>query len=300
MNRMLIALTLALIAAFDIVLAADGMLKTRKLPTDAVAEPPAAIEEYKKLPTDQILAPEHMQPGTHTVSLDVARYLPRGAHKLFEGFHVACRWADFQKMKIYDQGEWGPGGPPSTGEVGWGEIEYGDSPCSAVVHQLAVHFDDAILDGIPEKTIDRAVLTYDEREGYSCPFWVYGEPATCWQDGEGNREPKPDGCVVVRVPTVDWSTPVAGLLPYATSAPAVRRLDTREWDVTEPYRWQKVTGAAPLEANPTYGFLLTGSITSLADLEGEDDTICMSLATNIKLNVTYTVPEPSGAPPVVR
>ena len=299
MKRLLIALTFTLVAAFDMVLAADGMMKTRKLPSDAVAEPPAAIEEYKKLPKDQILAPEHMQPGTHTVSLDMARFLPRGAHKLFEGFSVACRWADVAKMKIYDQGEWGDG-PPSTGEVGWGEIEWGDGPCAAIVRQLAVAFDDGVVKGVPEKTIDRVVLTYDERVGYSCGFWVYGEPATCWQNGEGNPEPKPDGCVVVRVPTVDWSTSPPGQLAYADSAPAVRRISTREWDVTEPYVWQNVTGGAPLGANPTYGFLLTGSITSLDDLEGEDDTICMSIVTNVKLNVTYTVPEPSAPPPVVR
>jgi hypothetical protein len=284
MKPLRFALTLAFVVMPGTALAADGMLRPRKLPSDAVVAPPAA-ETYEKLPKDVILAPEHMRPGTHTLTFEVARSLPQGQIRRFTGSVDCVPWHQFK----------------ATGEVGWGEIEWGDGPCTAIVFHLAVLFDRKPLDAIPTKTIDRVVLTYDEAPGFSCAGWVYQESATCWQNGEGVAEPKPDGCAVVRVPTVDWTqNDPPALIPFATAKPAVRRVSTREWDVTEPYTWQNVQGAAPLGASPTFGFLLTGSITSTDDLEGEDDTICVSTLTNIRLLVTYTVPEPSGPPDVVR
>ncbi len=41
-------------------------------------------------------------------------------------------------------------------------------------------------------------------------------------------------------------------------------------------------------AHSSYGFLLSGG-PSLDQLEGEDDTKCISKITNIRLHVTYTV-----------
>ena len=285
MQTLPIALCLVVVAS-NVALAADGMFKTRKLPDDAVVAPPVGIES-KPLPDDLIRAPEHMLPGTHTLSLEVAKTLPKVSHKGWQGGSVSCH-----KINEF---------PPFAGHVGWGEIEYGDSPCHAMVLQLAVLFDNGPLAEIPNETIDRVVLTYDEAPGLICGALVVGEKSTCWQNGEGEPEPKPDGCAVVRVPIVDWAqTEPPGLIPFSTGSPAVQRIGTREWDVTEAFRWQTVSGAVPLGVNPGFGFLFTGSITALAELEGEDDTICTSLISNIKANVTYTVPEPAGAPPVVR
>ncbi len=277
-------------ATASVTLAADGMMKTRKLPDDAVVAPPVGVE-VKPLPDDLIRAPEHMQPGTHTLTLDVAQSLPKETRKSFSGTGYRCYFGDTPIA------EPGPGNA-----VGWWEHEpYGGSPCGAGVTHLALLFDKGDLAHIPEKRIDRVVLTYDEEAYPGCWMIDHPENKNCWTNGEGLPEQKPDGCVVVRVPTIAWhEANPPGPIPYATSSPTVRRLGTREWDVTEPYIWQNVTGAAPLGASPTYGFLLTGSITSVAELEGEDTTHCVSHVSNLKLNVTYTVPEPSGPPPVVR
>jgi hypothetical protein len=280
MRRSILAMGFV-VAAASVTPAADGMMKTRKLPSDAVAEPPAV--EYKKLPTDQILAPEHLQPGTHTLTLEVGQSLPLVAHKSWQ---PKC-----QKVS----------GWTNDVDVGWGNVEFGDDSCVAFVLQRAIRFDNGPIDEVPSKTIDRAVLTYDETPSKFCPGLVDGDFNSCWQNGEGSGEAKPDGCVVVRVPSVAWyETAPPGLVPYLTSKPEPRLLGTREWDVTEPYAWQTVTGAAPLDATAGFGLLLTGSITSLAELEGDDDTICASEVSNVRLQVTYTVPEPSGPPPVIR
>jgi hypothetical protein len=291
----LLALPIVVFGTPGIGLADSGSMMRKKLPTDSVVVPPDTLET-RKVPTDAIVAPEHMQPGTHTLTLEVAQNKSFRGEKRFKGWSVEC----LTTGRRGEIGELSPDKVPPTGEVGWGEIEWYGNPCTAFVHQVAVRFDDGPLDGVPAKTIDRAVLTYDEGPGFSCAGWIY-TPANCWQNGEGVVEPKPDGCAVVRVPAVDWSvSPPIGLLPYAGSAPAVRRLGPREWDVTEPFTWQNVQGAAPLGANPGFGFLLTGSITRLDDLEGEDSTICLSALSNLKLNVTYTVPQPSGPPDVIR
>ncbi len=107
--------------------------------------------------------------------------------------------------------------------------------------QIAVLFEKGLLDQVPTKTITRAVLTYDEAPGVICLLMSGSEERPCWSDGEGAAEHKPDGCVVARVPTVDWpNNPPPGLIPYSTHSggPAVKRLGAREWDVTEPLSWQ--------------------------------------------------------------
>jgi hypothetical protein len=69
------------------------------------------------------------------------------------------------------------------------------------------------------------------------------------------------GCLVVRVPSVDWvSATPQGLTPRVGLSPAVLRVGAHEWDVTEPFSWQKVLGAAPLGATLGLGFLLAGEL----------------------------------------
>lgn len=258
-----------------------------------VAVPLAARGQIPKpkipIPRELITIPEYMRPGQHTLSLDVSQSLPRGASKTYRGGGPIPG----QGGKCAPIRENFPGG--LNGSVGWGQSELGDSsPCGAQVFQLAVTFDTTKLDKISEKVIDRAVLTYDEAPAAYCPL-VAGMNISCWQNGQGVPENKPNGCAVVRVPTVNWTetAPSPGLIPYAGASPAVNRISAREWDVTEPVRWQKGS-AAPLGASPTYGFLLSGG-PSLDQLTAEDNTVCISALSNIKLHVTYTVP-PKGEP----
>jgi hypothetical protein len=111
-------------------------------------------------------------------------------------------------------------------------------------------------------------------------------------------EDKPNGCVVVRIPSTDW---IGGAVapnsefPFITDPrPTVNRLAVREWDVTEPFLWQNVPGAMPLSPPtgpafiPGFGFLLSGGLT-IDQLEAEDSTNCLSVISNIRLRTTYTV-----------
>ena len=110
---------------------------------------------------------------------------------------------------------------------------------------------------------------------------------------------------IVRIPSTDWvSAPPSGEFPFITDPrPTVNRLAVREWDVTEPFLWQKVPGAMPLSPPsgpafiPGVGFLLSGGLT-IVQLEAEDSTNCLSVISNIRLRTTYTVfeDEPFHAP----
>lgn len=243
---------------------------------------------------DLYTLPEYMRPGQHTLSLDVVQTLSRSTDKLYKDVPVIGVFIG-RNVTCVPIGEF-PG--HLSGTVGWGQSEWGDSPCMAAVLQLAVNFETTKLDQIPVKVIDRAILTYDEAAAPICPL-VFGGPNACWQSGQGTPEDKPNGCAVVRVPNVNWmqTEPSPGLIPYAGTSPAVSRISAREWDVTEPVRWQNGS-AAPLGAIPTYGFLLSGG-PSLDQLTAEDNSICISALSNIKLHITYTVPpddEPFRAP----
>jgi hypothetical protein len=241
-------------------------------------------------------------PGTQTVTLGLAHSRWASGLKEFESIFHSC-----DASKVQQQ---------SRGRVGWGQAE--EEGCFAYVAQLAVLFDTAPLDGIPDKIINRAVLTYDESqdcwdlpEGTIPPGSEVGGPITCWQSGSARPENKPNGCVVVRVPAQEWlnAPPGSGLRPYITHPsghPTITRGGPREWDVTEPFRWQTVPSSKPLNPpgqpplSPGFGFLLTGEITSLDQLTGDDDTFCLSTVSNIRLQVTYTVLPEGGPGPIVK
>jgi hypothetical protein len=257
-------------------------------PDDLVCVTPATRAQVA---ADNARANERWQasaPGTHTLALDVGRHLSRRSDKYYTD---TCNPGG--ASPIFD---------PSVIEVGWAQIEANGDPCLATVAQVAVLFDTRALDRIRTKVIDRAVLTYDERPSQGCPpgtpVPAPGMPTpdcsrrvSTWTSGSGAPEDKPNGCVVVRIPTADWpSVAPPGLIPYVSGArPAVGRLGARAWDVTEPFAWQSTLGAAPLGATPGRGFLLSGG-PSLDQLEAEDNTSCMSVLSNIRLQVTYTVP----------
>jgi hypothetical protein len=255
-------------------------------------------------PIGSVLGPGAPQPsvdekllaGTHTITLWPDTWKPAGLGKVYDNH---CGWLS------------GIGG--LLGHVGWGQSETGEFPnngaCGAEVFQVAVQFERQPLDRVRDKTVNRVVLTYEESPGVYCPM-VLGYTFSCWQSGDWKPEHKPDGCVVVRVPSVDWAnTPTSGLIPYSTSThPAVVRLGTREWDVTEPFSWQNdpkryigLVGPGSNVGAPGHGFLLTGG-PSLDELTADDSTICISQLTNVRLLVTYTVPPPGDRrdPVIVR
>jgi hypothetical protein len=225
-------------------------------------------------------------PGTHTIDLGVARHLKR---VVSNGFND-CKVIPVQNDKLL---------------VGWQQYEDDGTPCMAESSQVAVLFDTKLLDRIPDKVITRAVLTYDEKQATGCNQGLPGG-GPCWTSGSRQPEPKPNGCIVVRIPSTDWTASAPnGEFPYTThpsGRPTVKRLDVRAWDVTEPFRWQKELSAMPLQPptgpafNKGFGLLLSGGLT-IGQLKAEDNTNCLSELSNIRLRTTYIVSEGKFIPP---
>lgn len=218
-----------------------------------------------------------------------------GQHTLLVGV-ISSRSAWDSKTYSSTCGELIPMPGPMSGMVGWGQAEIGwlGENCFAFVLERAVQFDFTLLDMIPAKIVDRAVLSYDEVEALSCPL-VVGYNYRCWQNGEGNYEVKANGCVEVRIPSIDWvrnGGTVQGRLPTFTNGQPISRINARQWDVTSPIAWQLSSPTPPLGGYRGYGVLLTGG-PSIDGLTAQDNTVCVSDLSSITLEITYTVP-PSG------
>ena len=211
-------------------------------------------------------------PGTHTTTIAMDNtWIARGAYKFFRG---CSRGPDVQ-------------GPALPGfSIGWGEYEYGNdtTPCTGWLTQAAVSFQDgatAAFAAIPDYTVNRVVLGYDEvKNPFFCQVFA-GDPGfgQCWRGGKGNPEDKPNGCVVVRVPSVDWRNGGVGhgMVPFLNDprGPSVKQISPNEWDVTEPYQWQNFPATKPTLTLPGdkpvsagFGFLLTGSA-DIVELAGK-------------------------------
>jgi hypothetical protein len=223
--------------------------------------------------------PDHLvllDPGTHTVELDVADLLERNVSRAFNDATLLPKAETDDLM------------------VGFQQLEFDGSPQVTASWQVAVQFNTSLLDQIPNKQVDRAVLVYDETMATGCYPDLGGD--ACWTSGSLIPEDKPNGCVVVRIPSTDWMAVAPnGEFPFITDPrPTVNRLAVREWDVTEPFLWQKVPGAMPLSPpngpafSAGFGFLLSGGLT-IDQLEAEDSTNCLSVISNIRLRTTYTV-----------
>lgn len=192
---------------------------------------------------------------------------------------------------------------PMTSMVGWGQAEIGwlGENCMAFVSERAVQFDQALIGQLAGKIrINRVVLSYEESEAPSCPL-VVGYNYRCWQNGEGNYEVKQDGCLLVRVPSVDWERnggAYPGRIPYfADYQQPLTRIDSRRWDVTAPISWQLSSPMPPLGGSKGFGLLLTGW-PNIQDLTAQDDTVCVSDIVNVALTISYTVlPEGEFRPP---
>jgi hypothetical protein len=227
---------------------------------------------------DPATLPEAQRPGRHTMVLEVDRSAVGRSGKVYP---PTCR-------------NGGVSTPKGAFSVGWSQFEADGDPCQAGVVETAVRFDQRPLDRIPNKVIDRAVLTYGESAAQGC-VWPGLSGTTCWRNGSGAPQVKTNGCVAkLAFPTVDWTRNApAGLLPH-TTFPQVSRITPREWDVSDPFRWQ-YTRSAPLGGSPPppHGFLLSGGV-GLNQLTAEDSTHCVSSLSTIQLRVTYTVPPERG------
>lgn len=236
-----------------------------------------------------LTGPDFTSPGQHTLTLGGRNASSAGQQKTFHDF-----WGGCYKYKPF------PG--VLRGAVGFANTETADgSRCGAVNLQVALDFDDSPLRQIPNARIDKATLTYDEAQPILCPL-VETLETFCWSSGSRKPENKPNGCVEIKVPTVDWvKRPEEGLIPYSTSPrPAPKRLDPHTWDVTEPFSWQFDSRNKPLtppggqDAVSGFGFLMTGAI-PINQLDGNDNTVCISKVSNVSLTITYTV-LPDGSP----
>lgn len=236
---------------------------------------------FRTKPPGLRVTDELLTPGIHTVELGVAVLLERNVSRALDN--------DATLLPL-----------PETDDlmVGWQQLEFDGSPLMTASWQVAVQFDTSLvdLDRISgEGRIDQTVLTYDEEQATGCNEGFPGA-GPCWTSGSRQPEDKPNGCVVVRIPSTDWTASAPpGEFPYITDpSPAVKRLDVREWDVTEPFCLQNVPGAMPLHPptgrafNTGFGFLLSGGLT-IDQLAAEDNTNCLSVLSNIRLRMTYTI-----------
>jgi len=164
--------------------------------------------------------------------------------------------------------------------VGWSQIENADrgpfglefNECNYVwVYETAVTFDYQILDQVLDKRVTGAVLEFDEH-------------AVEWTDGEGRDRPG-TGCVAkVGIATSEATYDPAHTLdfnfqPFLNIAPQT----ATSWDVLEP------TVDHTLNRRPRHGFVLQGTHDS-SQLEGEDNSKCLSRLENVRLTITYVVP----------
>jgi hypothetical protein len=141
------------------------------------------------------------------------------------------------------------------------------------VLQLAARFDLRQMDDIPLKALASAKLKFDERR-------------LAWRDADGNQAQGVYGCVTtLGIATTDWlKVPPAGLFPNDTYV-SLDDQNFREIDVTGP-----VQDMLNYPGDPTlrYGFVLRGRYENLS---ADADSACLSRISNIRLELTYVVPD---------
>lgn len=217
-------------------------------------------------PQSAPVIPEEQRPGTHTLVFDASNVDWR--------YHVETTGdgCELDPLRIDNL--------PSQA-VGWGEADCGfffltGHDSHADVTQTAAQFGLGRLDQIPNRLIARAWLTFTDEKYF-------------WTDGDGNDIGlnQRSGCVTtLGIATTDWlNNPQEGLFPndtYQDQAP----LNTTEFDVTSPVQ---LMIASPGDPSLRYGFVLRGAI---EQLNGDDNSACMSIVNKIQLHITYVVPTP--------
>lgn len=252
-------------------------------------------------------APDFRAPGRHTLLVGVSGW--RGSS--------TDRWmGDCRRLNGFR-------GFAQAGMIGWGQVEYGGAfssdPCASFTLEQAFAFDRTLLDMVPVKRIERAILRWDEDEGSVIGFNVCSgllvdavwriplRDFRCWQDGDGRYERKRDSCAIVTAPTADWQRDggaFPGHLPQTVWG--IAKLGVRHYDVTGAVGWQ-LGDAAHIPFQPPGGSLAErgyglafSSPLYIRNLTGQDNTVCVSNVSNVTVEITYVVPPVGGQGPVVR
>ena len=209
-----------------------------------------------------------------------------------------------------------PSGPGVFGDAGWGQVEVSNSDsCVSWVRRFAFDFDIQPFTSFPGlKQLERVVLRYNENETPDCFALVFTQGGflvdtlACWTNGNGDREEKPEGCLFLRVPSVDWGT-LPDDRPKSLLDVTFRKIGPRgRWDVTDLFRRRVMPGleSPPQAGGPAprgWGFALVGAFTDTDHLDARDNTRCTSHVTDLALEVTFVVipaPPNPGPPEIIR
>jgi hypothetical protein len=207
-------------------------------------------------------------------------------------------------------------GPDVWGPAGWGQVEGNGHPdansdaCLSWVAYFGFDFDFSSFTAVPGmKSIDRAVLRYDEKPMPMCTTLVYTQGGfmvdsdiPCWSAGSGAPEDKPEGCAILRIPAADLHT-VSMQDYWPLTEMKFNKLAPRgAWDVTELVRNRLNPGLIPPpEAGGPeplgWGYALIGAFARTSDLDAEDNTRCTSKISDLRLELTFTVTTDQGGTP---
>ena len=208
-----------------------------------------------------------------------------------------------------------PSGPGVFATPGWGQIEgdghSGNDSCVSWVRRFAFDFDVQPFTSVEgRKQLEQVVLRYNENEAPACFALVFTQGGLlfdhmrCWTNGHGDPVAKLEGCLFLRVPSVDWGT-LPNNRPKPLLGVTFRKIGPGgRWDVTDLFRLRmepqfepppELGGSAPRG----WGFALVGAFTDTNQLDARDNTRCTSLITDIALEVTFLVIPPDGGPPEV-
>lgn len=253
---------------------------------------------------DPSTLPEPQRPGTHTVVLRVNRWFTNNSMRAFSdvpfiGTFIG-RGTDCRHGFTLPQTAAGAGSG-FTGVAGWGQVEgdghpgAGSDQCISWVDRLGFDFDTSPFTSIPgEKSLQRVVLAYGEQVAPACAVLTYtqggflADSMPCWTAGDARPEAKPAGCLVVRIPNLDWIAHPPTNAPVPDTGATFPRLGPQAWDVTTLFqaRWQPPFNPAPTGV----GYMLTGSPVHTRNLDANDNTRCTSLVSDVRLEVRYVVP----------
>ena len=254
---------------------------------------------------DPASLPANQRPGQHSVVLISDRHSSfRSVRSLsdqpfigtFDGHGTDCSHG-------------GNGGASSAGDgadlvavVGWGQTTAtganGGDACFSWVFGLGVDFDVTPFAAIPGKRLDRAIFSVAESAATNCAALVFTqggflvEGLPCWTNNKGEAEKKA-GCLALQIATEDWENNPPQGRPINARDPGgwVTQVAPQSWDVTSLFNARSLAGFGRPSANDLgVGYLLTGTISDVNNLDATDNSRCTSSIGNIRIDVTYTVP----------
>jgi hypothetical protein len=248
--------------------------------------------------------PEPWRPGTHTLVLRTNRWATSKTIRSFSD--VPFLGTFIGRGTDCTHGASAPADGAGTNQdfiarAGWGQIEGDGHPgsnsdqCVSWIQRVAFDFDATPFTSIPvRKSLDRAVLRYGESAASSCMALVYTQGGylvdslPCWTNGEGEPEPKPGGCLALKVPDEDWTTQPTGERTLALNPMSFNQTGPAAWDVTGLFNSRVNPG---LGQGPTgWGYVLVGTPLDTSQLDANDNTRYTSFVSDVRLEVAYTVP----------